>query len=103
MSRPSIGGSCALARPTVSRRRCGTSARPASAPSRHTARRCGHLRPRAPDGAEPLITEKGRPHARATVLNLIVTVVDAAAADRVVHTLMGLGVRHPSRALVIVP
>jgi glucose-6-phosphate dehydrogenase assembly protein OpcA len=59
--------------------------------------------PTAPDGAEPLITEKGLPHARASVLNLIATVVDAAAADRVVHTLMGLGVRHPSRALVIVP
>jgi glucose-6-phosphate dehydrogenase assembly protein OpcA len=37
------------------------------------------------------------------VLNLIVTVVDAAAADRVVRTLVDLGVRHPSRALVIVP
>jgi glucose-6-phosphate dehydrogenase assembly protein OpcA len=55
------------------------------------------------DGAEPLITEKGLPHARASVLNLIVTVVDAAAADRVVRTLVDLGVRHPSRALVIVP
>jgi glucose-6-phosphate dehydrogenase assembly protein OpcA len=51
----------------------------------------------------PLVTEKGLPHARASVLNLIVTVVDAAAADRVVHTLVGLGVRHPSRAIVLVP
>jgi glucose-6-phosphate dehydrogenase assembly protein OpcA len=49
------------------------------------------------------ITQKGLPHARASVLNLIVTVVDDAAADRVVHTLMGLGVRHPSRAVVLVP
>jgi glucose-6-phosphate dehydrogenase assembly protein OpcA len=49
------------------------------------------------------ITQKGLPHARASVLNLIVTVVDDAAADRVVQTLMGLGVRHPSRAVVLVP
>ena len=55
------------------------------------------------DGQEPFVTEKGLPHARASVLNLIVTVVDEAAADRVVHTLLGLGVRHPSRALVLVP
>ena len=55
------------------------------------------------DGGDPLVTEKGLPHARATVLNLIVTVVDEAAADRVVHTLVGLGVRHPSRAIVLVP
>lgn len=48
-------------------------------------------------------TQKGLPHARASVLNLIVNVVDDAAADRVVHTLMGLGVRHPSRAVVLVP
>ena len=59
--------------------------------------------PAVADGAEPLITEKGLPHARASVLNLIVTVVDATAADRVVRTLVDLGVRHPSRALVIVP
>jgi len=55
------------------------------------------------DGGDPLVTEKGLPHARASVLNLIVTVVDEAAADRVVHTLVGLGVRHPSRAIVLVP
>ncbi|MBA2263672.1 MAG: glucose-6-phosphate dehydrogenase assembly protein OpcA [Chloroflexi bacterium] len=55
------------------------------------------------DGGDRLILEKGLPHARASVLNLIVTVVDGAAADRVVHTLMGLGVRHPSRAIVLVP
>jgi glucose-6-phosphate dehydrogenase assembly protein OpcA len=48
------------------------------------------------------VTEKGLPHARASVLNLIVTVPDADAADRVVHTLMGLGIRHPSRAIVLV-
>jgi len=48
------------------------------------------------------ITEKGLPHARASVLNLIVTVPDAAAADRVVQAMMGLGVRHPSRAIVLV-
>ena len=55
------------------------------------------------DGGDPLITEKGLPHARTSVLNLIVTVVDDAAADRVVQTLLGLGVRHPSRAIVLVP
>ncbi len=55
------------------------------------------------DSGDALVTEKGLPHARASVLNLIVTVVDAAAADRVVHTLTGLGVRHPSRAIVLVP
>jgi len=53
--------------------------------------------------AEPVVGEKGMPHARASVLNLIVTVVDGEAADRVVHTLMDLGVRHPSRAIVLVP
>ena len=55
------------------------------------------------DGGDPLITEKGLPHARTSVLNLIVTVVDDAAAGRVVQTLLGLGVRHPSRAIVLVP
>ena len=50
----------------------------------------------------PQVTEKGMPHARASVLNLIVTVPDAMAADRVVHTLLGLGFRHPSRAIVLV-
>ena len=52
---------------------------------------------------ETTVTEKGLPHARASVLNLIVTVVDDAAADRVVRTMLGLGVRHPSRAIVLVP
>jgi glucose-6-phosphate dehydrogenase assembly protein OpcA len=37
------------------------------------------------------------------VLNLIVTVIDETAAERVVRTLLGLGVRHPSRAIVLVP
>ena len=55
------------------------------------------------DGGDPLVTEKGLPHARASVLNLIVTVVDEATADRVVHTLVDLGVHHPSRAIVLVP
>lgn len=51
---------------------------------------------------EALVTEKGLPHARTSVLNLIVTVVDSAAADRVVQTMMSLGIRHPSRAIVLV-
>jgi glucose-6-phosphate dehydrogenase assembly protein OpcA len=54
----------------------------------------------ADDGA--LVTEKGLPHARASVLNLIVTVPDVSSADRVVSTLLGLGFRHPSRAIVLV-
>jgi glucose-6-phosphate dehydrogenase assembly protein OpcA len=57
---------------------------------------------RSEDG-EPQVTEKGLPHARTSVLNLIVTVADDEAADRVVRTMMGLGVRHPSRAIVLVP
>jgi glucose-6-phosphate dehydrogenase assembly protein OpcA len=59
------------------------------------------VRPEAEGDA--VVTEKGLPHARASVLNLIVTVTDEAAADRVVRTLLGLGVRHPSRAIVLVP
>ena len=55
------------------------------------------------DAGGSLVREKGLPHARASVLNLIVTVVDGAAADRAMRTLLGLGVRHPSRAIVVVP
>jgi glucose-6-phosphate dehydrogenase assembly protein OpcA len=57
----------------------------------------------ATNGDAPKMTEKGSSHARASVLNLIVIVLDDAAADRVVSTLMDLGVRHPSRAIVLVP
>ena len=48
------------------------------------------------------VQERSLPQARASVLNLIVTVPDALAADRVVHTLLGLGHRHPSRAIILV-
>ncbi len=48
------------------------------------------------------VREKGLPHARTSVLNLIVTVVDSDAADRAVHAMMSLGIRHPSRAIVLV-
>lgn len=48
------------------------------------------------------VAEKGLLHARASVLNLIVVVVDEAAAERVVRTMLGLGTRHPSRAIVLV-
>ncbi|HLY35781.1 MAG TPA: glucose-6-phosphate dehydrogenase assembly protein OpcA [Candidatus Limnocylindria bacterium] len=58
--------------------------------------------PEAGGSAEALVTEKGLPHARTSVLNLIVTVVDSTAADRVVQTMMSLGIRHPSRAIVLV-
>jgi glucose-6-phosphate dehydrogenase assembly protein OpcA len=50
----------------------------------------------------PRVTEKGLPHARASVLNLIVTVPDEGSAERVVETMMGLGFHHPSRAVVLV-
>jgi glucose-6-phosphate dehydrogenase assembly protein OpcA len=53
--------------------------------------------------AEAVVSEKGMPHSRTSVLNLIVTVVDDHAAERVVRTLMDLGVRHPSRAIILVP
>jgi glucose-6-phosphate dehydrogenase assembly protein OpcA len=49
---------------------------------------------------DALIREKGVSHARASVLNLIVTVPEVEAADRVVEAMLGLGVRHPSRAIV---
>ena len=48
------------------------------------------------------VTEKGLPHARASVLNLIITVPDEGAAQRVVGTMQGLGFRHPSRAIILV-
>ena len=51
---------------------------------------------------DDLVTEKGLPHARASVLNLIATVPDLDGAERVVRTMLELGVRHPSRALVLV-
>jgi len=51
---------------------------------------------------DQLVTEKGLPHARASVLNLIVTAANAETADRVVQTLLSLGIRHPSRAIVLV-
>lgn len=50
----------------------------------------------------PRVTEKGLPHARASVLNLIVTVPGELSAERVVGTMLGLGFRHPSRAIVLV-
>ncbi|MEX0625748.1 MAG: glucose-6-phosphate dehydrogenase assembly protein OpcA, partial [Chloroflexota bacterium] len=52
-------------------------------------------------GDDPRVTEKGMSHARASVLNLIVMVPEEASATRVVETMIGLGVRHPSRAIVL--
>lgn len=54
-----------------------------------------------PRGDDRTVTEKGLQHARASVLNLIVMVPDEWAASRVVETMIGLGVRHPSRAIVL--
>jgi glucose-6-phosphate dehydrogenase assembly protein OpcA len=53
------------------------------------------------DGDDPRVTEKGMSHARASVLNLIVMVPDETSATRVVETMIGLGVRHPSRAIIL--
>jgi glucose-6-phosphate dehydrogenase assembly protein OpcA len=53
------------------------------------------------NGEDSRVTEKGMSHARASVLNLIVMVPDEASAGRVVETMVGLGVRHPSRAIVL--
>ena len=55
------------------------------------------------DGRDPAVSEQRLPHVRASILNLIVTVVDEEAAARVVSSLVGLGARHPSRAIVLVP
>ena len=55
-----------------------------------------------PRGEDRTVTEKGLQHARASVLNLIVMVPDELEAARVVETMIGLGVRHPSRAIVLV-
>jgi len=54
-----------------------------------------------PGREDPIVIEKGRQHARASVLNLIVSVPDEVAAARVVETMIGLGFRHPSRAIVL--
>lgn len=56
----------------------------------------------ASDAENKTVTEKGLPHARASVLNLIITVPDEEAAQRVVRTMQGLGFRHPSRAIILV-
>lgn len=52
-------------------------------------------------GDGTVVTEKGVPHARTSVLNLIVTVRDEAASNRILETLLSLGARHPSRAIIL--
>jgi len=52
-------------------------------------------------GDGTVVTEKGVPHARTSVLNLIVTVRDQAASDHILETLLSLGARHPSRAIIL--
>ena len=54
------------------------------------------------EAGTPVYHERGLPHARASVLNLIVTVRNTQAADRVMRTLLDLGARHPSRAIVLI-
>lgn len=61
----------------------------------------GRLWTDQPRGDDLTVTEKGLQHARASVLNLVVMVPDEVAAARVVQTMIGLGVRHPSRAVVL--
>jgi glucose-6-phosphate dehydrogenase assembly protein OpcA len=61
----------------------------------------GRLWTDQPNGGDPTVTEKGLQHARASVLNLLVMVPNEAEAARVVSTMIGLGVRHPSRAIVL--
>jgi len=56
---------------------------------------------KAATGDGVIVTEKGAPSARTSVLNLIVTVHDRAASDHVLETLLSLGSRHPSRAIVL--
>jgi len=52
-------------------------------------------------GDGTVVTEKGVPHARTSVLNLIVTVPNEAASDHILETLLSLDVRHPSRAIIL--
>jgi glucose-6-phosphate dehydrogenase assembly protein OpcA len=47
------------------------------------------------------VTEKGAPDARTSVMNLIITVPDPQAGDRILETLLALGTRHPSRAIIL--
>ncbi|MEO8251435.1 MAG: glucose-6-phosphate dehydrogenase assembly protein OpcA [Chloroflexota bacterium] len=54
-----------------------------------------------PRGKDLTVTQKGLQHARASVLNLIVMVPDETSASRVVESMIGLGIRHPSRAIVL--
>lgn len=53
------------------------------------------------EGDGLVVTEKGATSARTSVLNLIVKVPDQAASDHVMSTLLSLGTRHPSRAIVL--
>ena len=56
-----------------------------------------HRRPERRTGDGVVVTEKGAPQARTSVLNLIVTVRDRSDSDRVLATLLEMGARHPSR------
>jgi len=48
-----------------------------------------------------VVTEKGVPHARTSVLNLIATVSGEEASQHALEVLLSLGARHPSRAIVL--
>ena len=54
---------------------------------------------RTEDGV--VVSENGASSARTSVLNLIVTARDQAASDQILETLLSLGARHPSRAVVL--
>ena len=47
------------------------------------------------------VTEKGVSDARTSVMNLIITAPDLQAGDRILETLLVLGTRHPSRAIIL--
>lgn len=57
--------------------------------------------PSGGNGAGVVVTEKGVAHARTSVLNLIVTVRDPEASNRILEMLLSLDARHPSRAIVL--
>ena len=115
-----------LATAMSDRTAAATEASGAGGPSRAScasARRESRVAPRLVDAATPAcrrrrpprqaldhrpattgsaVTEKGLPHARASVLNLDRDRARRAAAERVVGRMIGLGFRHPSRAIVLV-
>jgi glucose-6-phosphate dehydrogenase assembly protein OpcA len=63
--------------------------------------RLWHQATTGPTDPDMVVTEKGAPTARTSVMNLIVTVPDEETGNRILATLLSLGPRHPSRAIVL--